>query len=86
MFALVWSNRALDQLAALYVDATVEERERMAAGVNALNTRLRSDPLNEGESRAGGLRVTFPALLLVTFFVREKDQLVYVPRVQRYGH
>lgn len=86
MFALVWSNRALDQLAELYVEATPEERKRMAAGVDALNARLRADPLNEGESRAGGIRVTFPALLMVAFVVNEKDQLVYVARVKRYGH
>jgi hypothetical protein len=50
MFAVIWRNDVLDTLADLYVAATPAERARMAAAVDALNTRLRSDPLGEGES------------------------------------
>ncbi|MBA4063461.1 MAG: hypothetical protein C0501_07065 [Isosphaera sp.] len=85
MFALIWLNKALDALADVYVRATPEERERMAAAVDALNARLRSDPLNEGESRAGGFRVTFPVLLAVVFHVDPVDRIVRVRTVKRYG-
>jgi plasmid stabilization system protein ParE len=85
MFALNWTEQALNELAEIYVTATVEERERMARGVDALNTRLRSDPLNEGESRTGGLRMTFPDLLSVWFRLTG-PRAVRVVRVQRYGH
>ena len=85
MFALIWMNRALEQLANVYVTATPEERERIAAAVDALNARLRSDPLSEGESRSGGFRITFPSLLSVLFHVSETDRVVHVARVMRYG-
>ena len=85
MFALIWINRALDELADVYVTATPEERKRIAAAVDALNARLQSDPLDEGESRSSGYRVTFPELLCVVFHVSEADRVVRVTRVTRYG-
>ena len=51
MFALIWKIATLDVLADLYVAAGPGERERMAAGVEALNARRRSSPHDEG-SRA----------------------------------
>lgn len=86
MFALIWTNRALTALADLYTSATVEERERIAAGVDALNARLRNDPLTEGESRTGNFRVAFPVLLLVVFHVGTASRTVTVTWVRRYGH
>jgi plasmid stabilization system protein ParE len=85
VFTLSWSNKALDDLADIYVAAEPTERVRIAAGVDALNARLRSDPLDEGESRSGGTRVTFPALLTVIFHVSEPQREVRVTRVRRYG-
>ncbi len=85
MFALNWTEEALNELAEIYVAATVEERERMARGVDALNARLRNDPLTEGESRTGGLRMTFSDLLSVWFRLTG-PRAVRVIRVQRYGH
>ena len=46
----------------------------MAAAVEALNDRLRRDPLAEGESREGNLRITFVPLLAVTFHVSQADR------------
>lgn len=57
MFQLIWQELALDELAECYVAATVDERERMARAIDALNTRLRANPLGEGESRTGIVRV-----------------------------
>src|SRR5438128_661293 len=79
-----WSNRALDLLADIYVAATPAERSRIASGVDALNARLRSEPLNEGESRPGGRRITFPPLRAVVFRV-SMDRVVRVTTVKRYG-
>jgi len=39
MFALTWSNTALDALADIYVAAEPDERARMAAALEALNVR-----------------------------------------------
>lgn len=85
MFTLIWLDRALDQLADIYVAADPAERSRMAAAVDALNARLRADPLSEGESRVGNGRITFIPLLSVAFRVSRSDQTVRVGRVQRYG-
>ncbi|HKB05969.1 MAG TPA: hypothetical protein VKD90_27490 [Gemmataceae bacterium] len=85
MFALIWSYAALDDLADFYVAADLQERARMAAGVEALNARLRSDPLAEGESRDGTFRVTFISPLVVGFHVHTQGQLVRVVSVRRYG-
>jgi hypothetical protein len=85
MFALIWSNYALDRLADIYVAATLDEQARIAAGVDALNARLRSDPLNEGESRSGTYRLTFTPLLSVGFYVSVASRTVQVTRVTRYG-
>ena len=84
MFALNWSKYALDRLADIYIAATLDEQARIA-GVDALNARLRSDPLNEGESRSGGYRLTFTPLLSVGFYVSTADRVVQVTRVKRYG-
>jgi hypothetical protein len=58
----------------------------MAAGVEALNERLRSDPEAEGESREGSFRITFIYMLAVSFHVSDTDQVVRVIGVQRYGN
>lgn len=85
MFALIWWNAALDQLADVYVSATPAERARIAAAVDALNARLRADPLAEGESRSGGRRIAFIALAAIGFHVSEADRVVQVFSVKRYG-
>ena len=80
-----WLETALDKLAALYVDADVAERDRMAAGVERFNARLERDPLDVGESRVGGYRVAFPPLLKVSFHVDVVNRRVRVLDVIRYG-
>lgn len=85
MYGLTWTDPALDALADIYLGASVAERERIAPGVEALNARLQDDPLEEGESRYDGFRLTFPPLLCVLFLVSETDQHVFVGRVWRYG-
>jgi hypothetical protein len=85
VFTLIWSNRALDQLAEIYVSADAAERARMAPAIEALNVRLRNDPSAEGESRAGELRITFIPLLAVAFYVSQSDRVVRVGRVRRFG-
>jgi hypothetical protein len=68
-YRVVWRTETLDRLAELYVAAAPADRDRMAAGVDALNRRLAEHPLGEGESRDGSIRITFTALLMVRFRV-----------------
>jgi hypothetical protein len=67
MFTVIWTKRSLDLLAEYYVDATPDNRSRMAAGVESLNQKLATDPLEVGESRSHGFRVAFVPLLIVGF-------------------
>jgi hypothetical protein len=53
--------------------------------VDALNQRLAADPLNEGEDRTRGYRMTFPDLLAVSFHVNQSSGVVRVVAVSRYG-
>jgi hypothetical protein len=82
MFTLTWENTALDQLADAYVAADSDERARMAAAVDALNVRLRTDPMSVGESRVGAFRVEFVPRLAILFHVSESDGTVRVVRLR----
>lgn len=85
MFTLTWRDKVLNDLAALYVAASIEERQRMAGAVAGLNARLRADPLDVGESRDGNTRVAVIALLVVTFVADKSARTVRVVNVRRYG-
>jgi len=85
MYTLTWSARALDQLAELYVTLPLEEQRQLAAVVDAFNNRLKSRPLDEGESRGDDLRIAFTAELTVRFRVNESQRAVRVTYVKRYG-
>ena len=85
MYTVVWRTTALDRLADLYVAASSAERERMAAGVEDLNTQLARDPLAVGESRDADRRVAFPDLLVVRYRVDTVQRVVRVTGVARFG-
>lgn len=85
MFTVAWLDEALDGLADVYVALDLTEQDRVAAAVEALNARLVNDPLDEGESRSGGFRITFIDRLAVTFWVSEARRLVQVAAVSPYG-
>ena len=85
MYTLIWSGRALDQLAEIYISLPLDEQRHMAAGVDAMNHRLASRPREEGESRGANLRIAFPAGLAVRFRVNDAGQTVRVTNVKRYG-
>ncbi len=82
-YSVVWANPILDRLADLYVGAEPADRERTAAGVEALNRRLATNPTEEGESRDGDQRVTFTPCLVVRFRVNLMSDAVRVIGVAR---
>jgi hypothetical protein len=59
MYTVIWRVSALDALANVYVQANPTDRARMASAIASLNSRLKDDPLAEGESRSGGNRIAF---------------------------
>lgn len=71
MFAVIWRDEALDELANLWVRLAPDGREALARSVAALNARLADDPLAEGESREGAERVAFVTRASVFFEVEE---------------
>jgi plasmid stabilization system protein ParE len=73
-----WLESAYAELADVYVSATVEERERIASAVDALNRRLALDP-DAGESRDGANRVV--TVLPVTLRFRRTGSGVTVYHV-----
>ena len=83
MYTLIWGGRALDQLAEIYVALPLDEQRRTAAAVDAMNHRLAARPHEEGESRGGNLRITFPDGIVVRFRVDEINQTVRVTNVRR---
>lgn len=85
MWALSWPDVLLDLLADYYVAAAPDLRQRMAAGVEGLNTRLRSDPLDVGESRERGFRIAFAPGLVVLFRVDVAARKVVISDVRPYG-
>jgi hypothetical protein len=84
-YTVIWRRVLLDRLADFYTAADVPDRERMSAGVEALNEKLADDPSDVGESRAGGDRIAFPPLLAVTFTINPADRVVRVTGLARYG-
>lgn len=85
MWALTWFVPALDRLAAVYVSLDPDDRERLAAAVEALNARLRADPLAVGESREGANRIAFAHRLVVDFRVDREARTVRVTDARRSG-
>jgi hypothetical protein len=59
MFAVVWTEHALDDLADVWVVVEPPTRDRIEAAVNWLNSELRRDPNDVGESRPNNRRIAF---------------------------
>jgi hypothetical protein len=76
MFRVVWTRRALNQLAAIWTQAT--DRNAVTAASHAIDQALAIDPENEGESRPNNRRVTYAPPLGVRYRVYPADNLVRV--------
>jgi hypothetical protein len=75
-FTVTWKPAAKRELASIWINAV--DRQSVTDATNKLERRLRRDPLNEGESRSGGQRITFEEPLGMVFHVNEPDLLVSV--------
>ena len=78
MFALVWTEHALDDLADVWVTVDAETRDRIEVAVNRLNVELRADPYQVGESRENDRRIGFADSLVVSFRVDRTERTVRV--------
>jgi hypothetical protein len=84
MWAVIWRDTALDELADDMVRADLATQDLIAQQVQALNRRLALDPLNEGESRTGRVRVAFADPVGILFTVSATDQVVWVTHFWTY--
>jgi hypothetical protein len=85
MYTLIWSGRAVRQLADIYVTLPLEEQRRLAPAIEAFNQRVQNRPFDEGESRAGNVRITIFGGVVIRFRVSSSEQTVRVNSIHRYG-
>jgi hypothetical protein len=78
VLAAIWRSRALDELADVLVRSDLATQDLIERQVKDLNRRLALDPLNEGESRSGNIRVTFADPVGIIFEVAPADGIVRV--------
>ncbi len=78
MFSVRWTRTALDRLTAIWLRLASAQRRALTAATHAIDGRLASDPLNEGESRPGGRRVLLLPPLGVAYRVDPQRQTVTV--------
>jgi plasmid stabilization system protein ParE len=80
-WTVVWLPRAENRLAELWTNAMDRNAVRDAA--DRIDQLLEHDPMNQGESRGGRLRILFERPLAVYFAVDQQSRVVSVTRVWR---
>ena len=81
-YTVVWRERALQQLAGLWIDAT--DREAVNLTVDAIDAELLNDPDQKGDDYYGDRYVLFP-LLWALYRIYPDDLIVHVLQVGRPG-
>jgi len=81
MFQVVWLQSALDELAALWMQADSAGRRSITAATESIDQLLQTDPAEKGESRSQGRRILLQPPLGVTFEVRQNVSAVRVLHV-----
>jgi hypothetical protein len=81
MFEVVWLQSALNELAAIWVNADSSVRQAITAATHYIDQELTTDPEEKGESRDEGERICFAFPLGVTFQVLAEQSLVRVMHV-----
>ncbi|MFM9963313.1 MAG: hypothetical protein ACKV2Q_19055 [Planctomycetaceae bacterium] len=79
-FTVVWTPNAEQRLAELWMGHPQLQRE-MTAAANEIDARLRHNPVGQGESRVGSLRIMFVPPFVVDFEVVLDDQRIEVLNV-----
>lgn len=85
MFEVVWLETAMEAMDEILLAVDEPTKNRLVGIIEELNRRLALAPLEEGESRGGPFRLTFPSMLSVRFSVDEAAYVVRVASVERYG-
>jgi hypothetical protein len=75
-YTVVWTNRAEQELAAVWMNASGPAA--ITAAANRIDFLLQRDPLGHGESRAGPNRILFEGPLGVLYQADESTRFVLV--------
>ncbi len=81
MFRVIWLERALDQLTALWVQADTALRGGITAAVAQIDRELQTRADKAGESRSGRRRILFATPLGIFYEIDDDNQTVIVVKV-----
>ena len=83
MYRVEWVSAALAELAGIWTQADRPARQAITAAVELLDSKLRSNPFDESESRGDDMRVQFARPLAIDFMVDSERRVVWVSHVRR---
>jgi hypothetical protein len=83
-YTVLWLQQAQDELAQIWIEST--DRKAITSATATLDNLLATDPAQQGEELAEGLRRLTVQPLQVWFEVRELDRTVEVSNVKLKPH
>ena len=84
MFRVEWLQSALDELAAVWMQADSTLRQQITSSSHQIDMRLEADAIGQSESRPEGRRVLFEYPLAEIFRLEQDEQTVTVLHVWRF--
>ena len=84
MWAVIWWNKALDELADAMARSDLSTQDLIEQIVKRFTSELARDPLQLGESRTGNRRIAFDAPCAITFLVESGNRVVKVTHFWTY--
>jgi hypothetical protein len=78
-YTVIWKQRALDELAEIWLAS--DDRERISSAANQIDRWLRNDPESKGESRPANRRLVIVSPLAFVIQVSSPDRLVEIVSV-----
>ncbi|MBY0526536.1 MAG: hypothetical protein K2R98_24285 [Gemmataceae bacterium] len=85
MFRVEWLQTAIDDLAAIWVQADSNLRQAITNASHQIDQQLSSDPFGPSESRSEGRRILFVFPLGISFRMESDEQTVTVLHVWQFG-
>ena len=81
MFWVRWAKKAIDEITVAWTNADSSTRQAITNASNVIDEHLRTSPLTDSESRAGGRRILFARSLGALFRVEADGVTVSVLHV-----
>jgi hypothetical protein len=84
MFQVRWEDTALNELAALWIQAEATLREEITTATSQIDEELEANPYVLGESRPEGRRILFIYPLGVLFRIEQDEQTISVLHIWQF--